>query len=336
MTALLLALLLQANPAGEAPAPAPAAPPSAERAGHGSEPPATEPAPIPAAEGHPPSAEGHPPSAEGHPPSAEGHPPSAEAHAAGAPSHDDPATVIMHHVTDVPFLGLPSKHAVFFFLAALLVIAGAQLAVRSYGAKGVPRGVGAAVEGLVLFVRDQIAEPNIGHGDGRKFTPLLCSFFFFILVAALLGLTPFAATSTGNLAVTMGLALVSFAAQQYAGISKYGVAGHFTNLIPPGLPAWLLPIMIPVEILSMFTKPFALMIRLFANMLAGHMVITTLLLLIALMAKISWVGGVAMAPVSIGLALFIMLLEILVAFIQAYIFTLLSAIFIGMYAHPAH
>ncbi len=94
--------------------------------------------------------------------------------------------------------------------------------------------------------------------------------------------------------------------------------------------------MVPVEILSMFTKPFALMIRLFANMLAGHMVITTLLLLISLMGEISWMGGVAMAPVSILLSLFIMLLEVLVAFIQAYIFTLLSAIFIGMYAHPAH
>ena len=94
--------------------------------------------------------------------------------------------------------------------------------------------------------------------------------------------------------------------------------------------------MIPVEILSMFTKPFALMIRLFANMLAGHMVITALLLLIPLMGQISWLGGVAMAPVSIALSLFIMLLELLVAFIQAYIFTLLTAIFIGMYAHPAH
>ncbi len=246
----------------------------------------------------------------------------------------------MHHVTDVPLkigpIVLPSKHLVFFLLAMALVIALAQVAVRSYRGGKIPRGMGAAIEALVLFIRDEIAEPNIGHGDGRKFTPLLCSFFSFILVAALLGLMPFAATSTGNLAVTMGLALVSFAAQQYAGISKYGIAGHFHNLIPPGLPAWLLPIMIPVEILSMFTKPFALMIRLFANMLAGHMVITTLLLLISLMGQISWLGGVAMAPVSILLSLFIMLLEVLVAFIQAYIFTLLSAIFIGMYAHPAH
>ena len=155
-------------------------------------------------------------------------------------------------------------------------------------------------------------------------------------VTALLGLMPFAATSTGNLAVTLGLALVSFAAQQYAGISRFGVVGHFRNIIPPGLPAWLLPIMIPVEILSMFTKPFALMVRLFANMLAGHMVITTLLLLIPLMATVATFFGVFMIPISLALALFIMLLEILVAFIQAYIFTLLTAIFIGMYAHPAH
>jgi len=307
MSTLLLALLLQASPA-----------PAVER-----------PAPAPAAEAH---AAAAPQAAEpSHAPAAEGH---------GAPEagggHEDPATVIMHHATDQPFLGFRSKHLVFLFLAAILVILGAQLAVRSYVEGGVPRGMGAAVEGLVLFVRDQIAEPSIGHGDGRKFTPLLCSFFFFILVAALLGLMPFAATSTGNLAVTMGLALVSFAAQQYGGISKYGLIKHFKNLIPPGLPFWLLPVIVPVEILSMFTKPFALMIRLFANMLAGHMVITTLLLLIALMGRVNWLAGVAMAPISILLALFIMALEVLVAFIQAYIFTLLSAIFIGVYAHPAH
>jgi F-type H+-transporting ATPase subunit a len=129
---------------------------------------------------------------------------------------------------------------------------------------------------------------------------------------------------------------VSFLAQQYAGISKYGIGGHFHNMIPPGLPAWLLPIMIPVEILGMFSKPFALMIRLFANMLAGHMVITALLLLIPLMGAVHPAMGIAMSPVSLGLSLFIMLLELLVAFIQAYIFTLLTAIFIGMYAHPAH
>jgi F-type H+-transporting ATPase subunit a len=258
-------------------------------------------------------------------------------HAAGeGADHGGPAAVIMHHATDQPFLGLPSKHFVFFVLAALIVILGARLAIRSYRGDKVPRGFGAAVEALVLFIRDEIAEPSIGHDDARRFTPLLCSFFFFILVAALLGLMPFSATSTGNLAVTMALALVSLVAQQYAGISKYGVVGHLRNLVPPGMPKVLLPIMIMVETISVFTKPFALMIRLFANMLAGHMVITTLLVLIALMGEMSWMGGALMTPVALGLSLFIMLLEILVAFIQAYIFTLLTAIFIGMYAHPAH
>jgi F-type H+-transporting ATPase subunit a len=258
-----------------------------------------------------------------------------------------PAEVIMHHVADTTYFGFPSKHLVFFVLAALLVTLVCRLTIRSYQTGGVPRGFGAAVEAMILFIRDDIAEANIGHGDGRKYTPILCSFFFFILIAALLGLVPLptyengtwgfaGTTSTGNIAVTMALALISFVAQQYAGLSKYGVVGHFKNLIPSGLPAWLLPIMVPVEILSMFTKPFALMIRLFANMLAGHMVITTLLLLIALMARVATVAGVLMTPVSLGLALFMMFLEVLVAFIQAYIFTLLTAIFIGMYAHPAH
>ncbi len=336
MSALLLALLLQAAPAPEAAAggnaiaaqsrpEAPAVSPSSEQA------------PGEAAGTSSSSAHAAGPEAEGGRPN----------HGASADEHGGLGSVIMHHVIDQPVFGFRSKHLLYLVLAAVLVIALAQTAVRSYRGGSIPRGIGTPVESLVLFIRDEIAEPNIGHGDGRKFTPLLCSFFFFILVAALLGLIPFpgyqngkwslaATTSTGNLAVTMGLALVSFAAQQYAGISKYGLVGHCRNLIPPGLPWPLLPIMVPVEIISMFTKPFALMIRLFANMLAGHMVVTTLILLISLMGRVHWMGGVAMAPISIGLSVFILLLEVLVAFIQAYIFTLLTAIFIGMYAHPAH
>jgi len=251
-----------------------------------------------------------------------------------------PSEILMHHVTDQPYapFGInmgPSKHLVFFVVVAAAVILLAQLARRSYRAGGVPTGLAAVVETMVLFVRDEIAEKNIGH-DGRRFTPLLLSFFFFILLAALLGLMPFSATSTGNIAVTLALATVSFFAQQWAGISKFGLVHHFVGLVPPGMPKLLLPIMIPVEIIGMFSKPFALMIRLFANMLAGHMVITALLLLIPLAARITPAAGFMMMPVSIGLALFIMFLEVLVAFIQAYIFTLLTSIFIGMYAHPAH
>lgn len=261
---------------------------------------------------------------------------------AGGEEHGGPAEHLMEHVVDARYgdfyvgglnLG-PTKHLVFFVVAALVVLAGIRLALRNYR-RGLPGKLASAVEAIVIFIRDEIAEKNIGQ-DGHRFVPLLCSFFFFILTAALFGLLPFTATSTGNISVTMGLALVSFATMQYAGISKHGLVHHFVGIVPPGLPKWLLPIMIPVEILGMFTKPFALMVRLFANMLAGHMVIAALLLLIPLMAGINTAFGVAVVPVSLSLALFIMLLEILVAFIQAYIFTLLSAIFIGMFAHPSH
>jgi F-type H+-transporting ATPase subunit a len=325
MTAFLLALLLQAAPAQSAT-------------------PAVEPTPTPAAESASPAPQEHSAAeAEGHAaasPAGEGHAPEPAGHAAaeGAEHAESPADIIFHHVLDGPyFFGVfKSKHLVFLLLVALLVILMAQLAVRSYKGGHVPKGLGAAVESLVVFIRDEVAEPNIGHGDGRKFTPLLCSFFFFILVAALFGLIPGSATSTGNISVTLALATVSFLAQQWAGISKNGLVGHFHGLVPPGMPWLLLPIMIPVEILGMFTKPFALTVRLFANMLAGHMVITTLLLLIPLMGQLHWLAGVAMTPISLVLAVFIMLLELLVAFVQAYIFTLLTAIFIGMYAHPSH
>lgn len=257
-------------------------------------------------------------------------------------SHGGPAQVLMHHVTDQaefhPFglpIVFPGKHLFFLLLVMAVVIVAARIAIAGYK-NGAPSGIGSAVETMVVYVRDEISEKNIGHGDGAKYTPLLLSFFFFILFAALIGLLPFSSTSTGNLSVTLALAFISFLAQQYAGISKYGVVGHFKNLVPHGLPAPLLVVMIPIEVLGMFTKPFALMIRLFANMLAGHMMITALLMLFALCYPISAALGIIMIPISLGMALFIMCLEVLVAFIQAYVFTLFSAMFIGMYAHPSH
>jgi F-type H+-transporting ATPase subunit a len=246
----------------------------------------------------------------------------------------DVAAVLFHEILDRPLLGLPSRHLAFFVLAGVVVLVVARLALRGYR-NGTPHGPAALVEILVLFIRDEVAVKVIGE-EGRRFTPLLLSFFSFILVAALLGLLPFAPVSTSNLAVALALATVSFVAQQAAGIRKHGVVGHFRQLMPPGLPLWLLPIMVPVEILGMFTKPFALMIRLFANMLAGHMVIATLLLLIPLLASINPLLGWAVVPVSLTLALFIMVLEVLVAFVQAFIFTLLTAIFIGLYTGPGH
>jgi len=279
--------------------------------------------------------------------------PAAAAHEAAAPAAhgaaaasghgEDPAEILMHHVTDVQLGHLkvgsldfgPTKHLVFLFIVAFVVIGLVQWAKASYTKEGVPRGPAALVENFVVFIRDEVAEQNIGH-DGHKYTPLLCSFFFFILTAALLGLLPFSATPTGNVSVTLGLAIISFLANQWAGISKNGLVQHYKALVPPGLPLFLVPIMIPVELLGMFARPFALTVRLFANMVAGHMVITTLLMLIPLLAAVSMQLGIFMIPVSLSLGLFIMFLELLVAVLQAFIFTLLSAIFIGMSAHPAH
>jgi len=213
----------------------------------------------------------------------------------------DLAALIFHEVLDRPFMGLPSKHFVFFWITSILVLVLARLALRSYRGH-VPHGVGTLVETFVVFVRDEVAVGSIGE-EGRRFTPLLLSFFFLILIAALVGLLPFAAASTGNLAVTMALAVVSFGAQQWAGISRHGVRGHLRHLVPPGLPTWLLPLVVPVEVLGMFAKPFALMVRLFANMLAGHMVVTTLLLLIPTLAAVRPAFGWAAVPVSLSLAL---------------------------------
>jgi F-type H+-transporting ATPase subunit a len=314
LLALFLALPQTETPKAEAPAAAVSSTPS-EPTGAGHELPAGE---LPAKPG------GH------------------TAAAAGGEEHEAAGDVLMHHVLDQPNyrpLGLPitfpTKHLFYLVLVMVIVIVMARMAVGSYR-NGTPSGIGTAVETLVVYVRDEMAEKNIGHGQGARYTPLLLSFFFFILVAALVGLFPFSATSTGNISVTLALAFISFLAQQHAGISNYGVVGHFKNLIPHGIPMILLPVMIIVEVLGMFTKPFALMVRLFANMMAGHMMITALLLLVPVSAQVSQNTGIAMIPVSLGLALFIMLLEVLVAFIQAYVFTLFSAIFIGMYAHPSH
>jgi F-type H+-transporting ATPase subunit a len=165
---------------------------------------------------------------------------------------------------------------------------------------------------------------NIGEADADRFVPYLLTAFFFILFVNLLGLVPYAGTATANVNVTVMLALFTFLVTQYAAIRAMGIGGflsHLTGGVPKSLaPLWI--IMIPVEFLGLFTKPFALTVRLFANMVAGHFVILALLGLIFAISV--WVF-----PVSIALALGIFLLELFVAFVQAYIFTMLSALFIG-------
>ena len=255
---------------------------------------------------------------------------------------------IMHHVLDAreidltPFgvIHLPqihlfgldvsiTKHVVFMWLAVVLLVVTFIYVAKSYKKSFVPRGVTNLTEVLIVFVRDEIVKPTIGKGYER-FLPYLLTVFFFILTCNFLGLLPYGSTATSNIAVTATLAIISFIVIQVGGMMKNGVFGYFKGLVPHGIPMWLLPIMIPVELLGLFTKPFALAIRLFANMTAGHIVIMALLGLIFILHTYFVV------PVSISFALFIFLLEILVALIQAYVFTMLSSLFIGMAVHQEH
>jgi F-type H+-transporting ATPase subunit a len=178
-------------------------------------------------------------------------------------------------------------------------------------------------------VRDEIAKLTIGKGY-EIFVPYLLTVFFFILFGNFLGLIPYSATFTSNIAVTSTLAVFTFIMTQFGGIRSNGFFRFIKGLVPHGIPVWLLPLMIIVEFLGLLTKPFALAIRLFANMTAGHIVI------LALIGLIFFMKTIFVAPVSVGFALFIYLLEILVSLIQAYIFTMLSSLFIGMAVHQEH
>jgi F-type H+-transporting ATPase subunit a len=222
----------------------------------------------------------------------------------------------------------PTKHLVMLWLATLLLIVVVMAAVAKKDI--VPRGLYNFVELLVQFVRNEIAKKNIGEHDGDRFVPYLVTAFFFILFVNLFGLVPWAATATGNVAVTLALATFTFLITQYAAIRSQGIGGWLKHLTG-GVSPLLWPIMIPVEILGLFTKPFALTIRLFANMIAGHIVILSLLGLIFAL------GSPFVAVGSVPMALAIFALEVFVAFVQAYIFTMLSSLFIGQgLAHSAH
>lgn len=220
-----------------------------------------------------------------------------------------------------------TKHTIFMWVASIILVVGMMIAVR--GKALVPSGFYSAMEAFVQFVRDELAVKNIGKHHADHYVPYLCTAFFFILTANLLGLVPYTATATGNLAVTLGLALTSLAVTLYAGMKEQGVVGYWLHLVPGGVPWWLWPIMWPIELIGILTKPFALMMRLFANMLAGHVVIYFLLGLIFLLGGI----GAYIAPVSVAFATAIFMLEVFVAFLQAYIFTMLSALFIGLASH---
>jgi F-type H+-transporting ATPase subunit a len=188
-----------------------------------------------------------------------------------------------------------------------------------------PRGFQSAMEVLILFIRDEVVKPNIGP-NYQKYLPYMLTLFFFILVNNLLGLLPGAANVTGNIAITMTLAVITFLIVHFNSNKHY-----WAHLVKPtGVPVALLPIMIPVEIVGVFMKPFSLMIRLFANMTAGHIILLSLFGLIFIFKSL------VIAPVISLFALFMNFIEIMVAFIQAFIFTLLSSMYIGSAIEDNH
>jgi F-type H+-transporting ATPase subunit a len=287
---------------------------------------------------------------------------------AAQPEHAPNVDIIMPHIVDAPYLELPwfnsewsvkwylpkippihiggmtlditpTRHVFMLFLASTLcaaVLIGAARAQRKRAVEGKPpRGLSNAIESIVLYLRSEIILPNVGpHGEG--YVPYLLTVFFFILFANLLGLVPFGATATSNIAVTATLAVIAFLVVEISGMIALGPAGYMRTIVfwphDGALPMKLaLSLVIsPIELFGKFTKPFALAIRLFANMTAGHVIV------LAFIGMIFTFGSWFVAPVPAAMAVAIMLLEVLVAFLQAFIFTLLVSVFIGQVRAGAH
>jgi len=252
---------------------------------------------------------------------------------------------LLHHVQDAPTLETPfghiplpqfepfhllgmsidlsiTKHVVFLWVSAAVLCLLAVLVARRVARQAVPTGFAGLVEVMAVYVRDEIALYTMGP-RGILYTPYLMTTFFFILLMNLMGLIPYGATATSNVNVTAGLAIVAFVMIQASAIRAQGV-GHYLAHLTAGVHWALWPIMVPIEIIGLFTKPFALCVRLFANMNGGHIVIVSLIGLIFLFQ--SYLVAIAPAGFVVG----ILFLELFVALLQAYIFTMLTATFMGL------
>jgi F-type H+-transporting ATPase subunit a len=231
----------------------------------------------------------------------------------------------------------PTKHVVWMFIAAILtalvMLTAARAHARSSRAIGRPRGFAAGLEAVMIYLRNNVYMPVLGHA-GERYIPFVMTLFFFILFCNLLGLVPYGSTATGNISVTATLAIVTFVVVEVAGMralgkSYLGTIVYWPHDMPLLMKSLMTVIMTPVEIIGKFTKPFALTVRLFANMIAGHVII---LALIGLIFMFGWFVVPASVPMAVG----IMVLELLVATIQAFIFSLLASVFIGQIRSAHH
>ena len=301
-------------------------------------------------------------------------------HAAGAVEKFNAGETIIEHVSnsslDHPLIQLPTvlginfsvtKHVFMLWFVATAVFVVVTWTVRRYLKQGglIPRGSMNALEAVVEYVRDSIVLPNVGRKWVNTWTPLILTFFFFILFANAVGLIPIfevvglldrwvlhtgedslakrllhgGTTATANFNVTAALATITFGAIILAGTRAHGFVKHWKNLVPHGLAPVLYVILIPIEVMGMFVRPFALTMRLAANMTGGHIAILAILSFVFLFAEMF---GRAVAGIGVGLAVSVPLavgisaLEIIVVLVQAYVFTLLTAVFMGMAIHAHH
>jgi F-type H+-transporting ATPase subunit a len=245
--------------------------------------------------------------------------------------------VVPHAVEGLTLFGMQVWNIQIFQVLSILLIfvafAGVARAVRN-GTGGKRAKIAA---GFVDYIVEDMIVPNIHERKhARALAPLFLSFFFFILFMNLFGLVPFGATATASVYVPAAMAGLTFLVMLLGGMIVQGPIKFWVNLLPHGLPAWLIPLMFIVELIGLCVKPFALMVRLTANMVGGHLVLLSFMGLMFFFGYGSPMAGWAVAPASIGMAVFIMIIEGFVALLQAYIFTLLSIIFVGASLHPDH
>ena len=267
---------------------------------------------------------------------------------------------ILHHVADsnkVLFLNTIyiSKHIIMLLISAFVTVLMATIATKKYrnNINAKPTGMAHLYEILMDFINKEIVYPNIGEKYAKTWTPVAMTFFTFILTCNLLGPVPFfefikiggggGSTPTGNFSVTVAFAMITFFAIIIAGTKKHGFIGHWKNMVPSGVPAPVLIILIPIEIIGMFVKPFALTMRLGANMTAGHIGMVAIFALPIILGNgiadpnnLNYGVGFFAGFIAVLLNTGIYALEIIVSLVQAYVFTLLSCVFIGMGIHADH
>ncbi len=250
----------------------------------------------------------------------------------------DIAEIIAHHILDHDWgitLGgfrLPiTTHSVTIFAVSVLLLLGLGWISRSPVSRS-GRLLTTLAESYITFIRDSLVLPNMG-AEGRGFLPYFCTLFLFILTVNLVGMIPEMKTATSNISVTAALALCSGGVILYSGLKYHGIVGFLKGFVPSGTPIWLIPLIFPLEVISTIIKVCVLAIRLFANMLSGHMVLLCLLLIIFVVGQMHIAAGAGALLPAMVLEIFMTFLELLVAFLQAYVFTLLTAIFAGSVIH---